>query len=508
MESSDESEDDDPFGINFHLYRMNKCARVEPAYSPPTPTETVQAVTDSFSNREYYNLPIKRHKGETPGVYFRKESNKWCVFVTDRIGSIENGKQVYFYRREGFRTKEDALAVCAEKKEQENVKFWNFMLAQSRSNPLTSELPIGRVFPTEEEYASKTVFWRPVTGAKGLNRVERFVAIKQKSKSTGYSWFPACDLCNTQRTGGTKSRHCQIHMTNEEKSAHSQYIADLLDITKVGVEKIKKLVSACSECGQMIHTRRYVNNGGCGICTHCELRHANEAREAGSEPLKANQRWEDRCLDLLETLVNHPCESRDSMKDMLGSFENKRKSKRAATQGGEQQCDTTTKRRPDILYLIRDEETSRILVAITGEIEEDSHIGREIECELGKIDDTFEAIGKIGQREGFRDDRAGHNREDIVRPIMVTYKLNPNGTDVDCNVPLEERVSLLAKKINAWYETPHSEIRSMIEEGKNMTPIVECMFYHTKRAAKYLNAYSKAETNGAGWQWKGNTLKC
>lgn len=467
----------------------------------------MQPATDPFANREYYNLPIAKYKtSDTPGVSFLPSRNRWSVHVTDRMASIKQGKQVVFYVNASVQTKEAALSILAEKQTEENTKFWTAMMAQSCANPLTRELPLGREHPTEAEHVAKKVFWRPMTGKGNSKQVERVVTCRDVSKATGYAWKVACDVCNGQRV--INARHCSIHFTDEEKRALLKYNADRFDITKVGVEKIKTLVGACSECGKRINQRRHVTNGGCGICPECELRHANEAREAGSEPLKANERWEDKCLDMLEKLVNHPCESRDSVSDMLGSFENKpgKRKRRAAAAGGSQQCDTTTKRRPDMSHVIRDEKTARMLVFISSEIEEDSHIGREIECELGKVDDTFEAVGVIGQREGFRDDRTGHNREDVVRPLMITYKLNPNGTDTDCDVPFTDRIALLASKINAWYAMPQDELRAMIDAGKNMTPIVECMFYHTRRAKKYLDAYAAAGKGAAGWQWKGNTL--
>ena len=83
--------------------------------------------------------------------------------------------------------------------------------------------------------------------------------------------------------------------------------------------------------------------------------------------------------------------------------------------------------------MVYDDETGHMLAVISVEIDENSHAGRLVECELGKIDDTFQVAGTWAKRHG----------ADAVQPLSFTFKLNPHTCDVsDAN--LDDRRSVLA----------------------------------------------------------------
>jgi len=459
-----------------------------------------------FDDNTYYSRPHHPSKGrrrnenlehsDTFGVF--NNGRTWVLLIEDRLAFIATNKHAPLTGT--FACKDDAETAAVALATKENVKFWTAMIKRAKADPLTRDLPLGRAKPIADDVGR--VFWRPF-GTKTLVKPTRVVAKILHCTATGHVWRRACNLCN--RAQSHPFVHCTTCFTPEERERYLERGRFLMNVAARG-EAVFRLKSNCNQCGAQLSDKRRTKAGGNGMCSLCETRLTTQAAESGSEPPPAGKRWEDVCLDRLIELVPYPYEMRDSISNMLGSYENKRP-RRAASNRGEQQCDTTTKRRPDLLYLRRDEETSRILVVISAEIDEDSHYDRKTECELGKIEDTFEAACKLAQREGFRDDRAGHNRADIKAPLVFTFKLNPNACDAKPAVLLDDRIALLAKRINDLYEMPQDDLRSMINECKNKTPIVECLFHHSKQAAHHLAAYAEAATSDAAWQWKGNTVR-
>ena len=69
-----------------------------------------------------------------------------------------------------------------------------------------------------------------------------------------------------------------------------------------------------------------------------------------------------------------------------------------------------------------------ICAAAMVKIDEEPHGDREIACEGGKVDDTFEAACSFAQREG--KSRLGVVRSDDVKQPYVLFTLvNPNACD-------------------------------------------------------------------------------
>jgi hypothetical protein len=253
-----------------------------------------------------------------------------------------------------------------------------------------------------------------------------------------------------------------------------------------------QLLQNCSAClTTPLANKRTLCRGGTGLCASCEARDAQRAREAGVAPSKG-KRIEETCLEMLIPLVPHPYESKDSMTHMLGSTPSGKRKRRG------EDCDTTKKRRPDLLYVLRHPETARIVCCIDVEIDEDSHAHYPSDCELGRCDDVFQSMANNAQREGFTSDRAGHARRDATHPIVFVLKLNPNAFNAPKRVPLEHRIHALADRINEIFDLDRDELLDAVVRGdaETLVPHVELLYYHSKHAAHHLAAYEKARREG------------
>jgi hypothetical protein len=200
------------------------------------------------------------------------------------------------------------------------------------------------------------------------------------------------------------------------------------------------------------------------LCEGCETRQALEAAEAGVD-LK-RQCMEDFVLDkLIPKIVDAdgdriPFESRDDHRHMLGG----------------KACDTSRRRRPDLLYVKRSQ-TGKPVAVLSVEVDEHSHEHYLPSCEAGKIDDTFQAIQ--------------NQAEDMVYCLFL--KFNPHPSDVT-RLKLDDRIEILAKRCNEF-------LNATTYSGCCMVPHVQCMFYHTKKGGHILQHFD--EVSGI-WDWQGN----
>ena len=257
--------------------------------------------------------------------------------------------------------------------------------------------------------------------------------------------------------------------------------------------------AGCSnQCGNRLSTKRKVKNGGNGFCVGCEVLLKTEAAVAGSEPPPPNKRWEDVVLDALiprvvdEHGMKRPYESRDDHRHMLGS--NKR------TRSGE--CDTAHQRRPDLLYVVREPVDSRIVAFLSVEVDEDSHCDRDPNCEGGKIDETFQAVTQLAQKEGCS--RGAAARHDAVAPFGLFLKFNPNACDVGL-FTLDQRIDVLVRRCNAFLSQPASFFTDPAIRDEKMLPHVETMFYHSNKGNSAAILALLEQSNGSHFRWLGNT---
>jgi hypothetical protein len=231
----------------------------------------------------------------------------------------------------------------------------------------------------------------------------------------------------------------------------------------------------------------------------CEDRLTAEAAENESLPPLKSQSWEDHVLDQLIPMITDPegraipYESRDDLRNMLGSNKHRRKT----------ECSTEHQRRPDLLYLVRDAD-ARIVAALLVEVDEHSHTDRRSDCEAAKVDDEFQCLLKLAQEEG--KGRLTAARADKVHtPFCVFYKLNPNACDAPGGpIPLAERIRVLAEGCRRLLNTDPTVFHRFSEQGHCMVPHVGCFYYHSKEGGKHLE-YFDTHTVGA-WRWHGN--KC
>ena len=161
----------------------------------------------------------------------------------------------------------------------------------------------------------------------------------------------------------------------------------------------------CSVCGMVIIAPiRQVSKGGNGYRPGCE-QHLKAGGGGGGGPAFERRAVEvvvrEQLLPLITDEAGVPIspEMVDDFRHMLGSTASatgrKKRKVRTDSDGG-QACDTDRKRRPDLLFLLRHPETSRITHALNVEIDEHSHENRDVECELSRPDD----IRGVDQRAG------------------------------------------------------------------------------------------------------------
>ena len=192
----------------------------------------------------------------------------------------------------------------------------------------------------------------------------------------------------------------------------------------------------CTHCKTtQLHPKRKPHHGGNGLCATCEAHLKAEAAANGAEaPLAPNQRWGDVVFAQLLPLVTYadgapfPPDQRDERRGGgLGT---------SSAQKRRRECDTTSNRFPDGLWVLRDERGRAVLVVIV-EVDEHSHTDRDPARESGKTDDTFQALQDRLAKEGAA--RGAVARHDAQMIPIVTIRVNPNAYDEKV-VSLPERI--------------------------------------------------------------------
>lgn len=428
------------------------------------------------------------------GVCWHKERQKWHGTVKNVLERYENGQPRNLHTSY-FSNEIDAIAARAALKARVDANYNDVTSRWAEEEPKTRGLPLGPTNASEADVG--VVYWRP----NYQNGYRPFRVLRVSAGKSGVKWKAACDLCATVAISTVKEvTFCAAHMPLEFRCPHSNGPRYLCTICN---PRSMHYASKCSRCkDQRIESKRRLSKGGNGICATCESTLREEAAEAGTTPPPKGDSWETLCLKKLLPLVEVDYEMRDDHKNTLGALMRDLKGRKRKTRSGDASasCDTTTRRRPDLLYVLRCPETARIVTVIDVEIDEHSHRDYTTECEMGRVDDLFEAICKLAQNEGGR----GASHPDAVAPIFHVLRLNPNACDATPAVNQDARIQLLAKRINAIAD---SNTRLTIEELAELQPpakpIVQTFFYHSKAAAHHLAAFEQAGRDGS-WQWKGN----
>jgi hypothetical protein len=435
-------------------------------------------------------MPGKRNpdlpQSATPGVLWDKQAGKWR-------GKVFNCLKKKIEYTTLFVNEADCVVAINALREKIKNEYWAYCTSLADADELTKGLPHG---PDDASKADpKTLYWRPNI----QKEYKPFRAVRVSSGKQGFQWAHACQHghCTSlavQAVKGGPPQFCMAHGGHcscpRKQDWHTCRNCN---------PNVTKIMSQCTTCGDMICIKRRESKGGNGLCAACEEHLRNEATENGSEPPTKGKRWEDLVLDELVTLVVDTegrviqYESRDDMSNMLGS--NKRR------RTGE--CSTNHQRRPDLLYLVRDEE-ARIVAALFVEIDENSHGDRDPACEAGKIDETFQAILQLAQKEGAARGAAARAR--VRTPYCLFLKMNPNACDAPGGaIKLSTRIKDLAERCNNFLNMPPSFFHELSDAGMCMQPHVECLYYHTKQGAKNLE-YFKTHAAGA-LAWHGNVCE-
>ena len=224
----------------------------------------------------------------------------------------------------------------------------------------------------------------------------------------------------------------------------------------------------------------------------CEEHLKAEAEANGATtPIKKGESWETVWFKHLRPLITYadgtpfPPDQRDERKGGgLGTSV-------SVTRGRE--CDTTTNRFPDSLWILRDER-ARAVLALSNELDEHSHTDRKPTCESGKIDDTFQSLQNKLAKEGAA--RGAVARHDAHMIPVIVIRTNPNKYDKKI-VNLPERVKAAAKLINSYLHMDAEAIAKL----QTHAAIVHVMFYHTKEGFATNLAHYATRAPQAGWEY-------
>ncbi len=322
-------------------------------------------------------MPLPR--SEYPGVKWEAKRGKWRGSVQDR--SVRTGKypkQIFV----GHFADERACAEAAAAKQAEvEASIAAKLHAMAQALPHTRGLPLRPANPAEAEphtayYGEK---WYGTKGEPKVFGPQRYVRAADKSKPGGFAYMPCC---HANLDSGAPC----THITHRTRG--SVFCATHGGGPKAGQGPISRYCSVCRTIE--LRRKRRLRHDGKGVCATCEAHRATEAAVNGAAaPIKANERWEEVVFKMLLPLITYadgtpfPPDQRDERKG--GGLGTSKAQKRR------RECDTTTNRFPDCLWIVRDERARAVLV-VTVEVDEHSHTDRDPECETGKIEDEFQSL--------------------------------------------------------------------------------------------------------------------
>ena len=421
-------------------------------------------------------MPPPRKPGaphsDLPGVSWNAQKSKWRGQVRDR--SVRYGKQSKQIFVGLFADAQACADATATKQAEVDAANAQKLHAMAQELEHTRGLPL-RPKNSADAQPETAYYGEKRHSAKGGEPKDfgptRLVRTTDKSAPGGFEFSPCCRAnldsgapCTSRAKHDAK--HCLQHGGGP----------------KVGEGE----AGFCTHCKttQISQKRRRGN----GLCPTCEAQLKAEADANGYEgPLKS-LRWEERVFNLLLPLLTYadgtpfPPEQRDARKG--GGLGTSRTQKRS------RECDTTTNRFPDGLWVLRDEDGHIVLLVIV-EVDEDSHGNRDPTCESGKVDDTFEALQKVVLKEGAR--RGAVARHDAHMVPVVLLRINPNAYD-GLRTKLKDRVQAVADLFHRYAHMPAAERAALPTHA----PIVHILYYHSKDGAKNL-AHLAQKAPEAGW---------
>ena len=424
-------------------------------------------------------MPLPRSK--YPGVSWYAPTSKWKGIVIDR--SVRDGKWPKKIHVGHFADERACAEAVATKQAEIEASIAAKLHAMAQELAHTCDLPPMPAKAADAE-PHTAYYGEKRHGTKGEDKVfepQRYVRTAHKSKPGGFAYMPCCHAnldsgapCTHITCRASDSVFCHVHGGGP----------------KAGEGPLHSYCSVCRTTH--IAPKRLLRNGGNGMCPTCERqRKAEAAANGATAPIKANERWEEVVFKMLLPLITYrdgttpfPPDQRDERKGGgLGTPKTKKRRR---------ECDTTTNRFPDCLWVVRDERARAVLVVIV-EVDEHSHTDRDPECETGKLDDTFQALQDKLAKEGAA--RGAVARHDAEMVPIVTIRVNPNAYD-KAQVRLADRVKAVAAVVRAYLHMD-AETRDALQTH---APIVHVMYYHTKEGARNLARYA-AWAAQAGWEY-------
>ena len=455
---------------------MERCA--------PCNDEAVEEAVEEAEEAVGENEAVDKNEERVFGIR-QAPSGKWLGQVGDTVHSAMNpgGKQKQRYTP-SFSTRSEAVKALAELRAKVEEEFETIVLARVEADPLVKDLPRAPEDISNAEL--KKAYW---VCTNKTNFVPRRM-VRMNGGKGGLKWKQACIYCNVNDASMAQmdKRLVALHPSCTAHGGVCDHGRNPSSCRQCNEDSNKHIVSLCSHCKQTrLNRKRQITAGGSGLCPLCEAHLNTEAAESGAEPPEKGKRWEDVVLDQLVTMVVDPVgnviayEMRDDMSNMLGS--NKRR------RHGE--CSTEHQRRPDILWLVREPEDSRIVAAVMIEVDENSHSDRESVCEGGKVHDTFQSILKLAQEEG--KGRLGEVRKgEVLTPQVVFIRFNPNACDDPGGaIRLATRIQVLASRVCELLNTPADVYQQRSRDGQCMKPHLEILYYHSKEGGKHLAFYEQ-----------------
>ena len=422
-------------------------------------------------------MPAPRKPGiphsDHPGVTYAAHVSKWSGVVQDRRVRVGKVAKTIFVGN--FADEQACADAVAAKRAEVEAAIAAQLHAMAQELEHTRNLPPRPANAVDAEPNTAYYGERGLSPTKGFGP-ERFVRVANKSRPGGFTFMTCCRATLDSGAPCTNQVKCDRKNCNLHGGAF-----------KVGEARGSGFCTHCRTTS--IVPKRKPQHGGNGLCPTCENRLKAEAEANGSEaPIEASKRWEDVVFEQLLPLIKYldgtpfPPDQRDERKGGgLGTSSTKKRGR---------ECDTTTNRFPDCLWVLRDENGRAVLVVIV-EVDEHSHTDRDPTCESGKIDDTFQALQDRLAKEGAA--RGAVARHDAQMIPIVTIRVNPNAYDKKM-VKLPERVNAVAAVVRAYLHMD-AETREALQTH---APIVHVMFYHSKEGAKHLAHYA-AKAASAGW---------
>jgi len=409
------------------------------------------------------------------GVSWNAQTSKWRGKVHDRSVRVsKKPKQIHV----GLFADEQACAdAVAAKRAEIEAAIAQKLHAMAQELPHTRGLPLRpkRAVDAKPETA---YYGEKFRGSKKGESKDfgptRYVRAANESTPGGFQFMPCC---RATLDSGAPCTSLAKHDGNHCKKHGGGF--------RVGEGRGNGVCTHCKTTALWV--KRRPQHGGNGLCPTCENRLKAEAAANGYEgPLKS-LRWEEHVFALLLPRLVYadgtpfPPEQRDERRGGgLGT---------PSAQKRRRECDTTTNRFPDGLWILRDADGRAVLVLIV-EIDEHSHESYKPTCESAKIHDTNVSVQK---KLGFEGAATGARAPKRPMVPLVILKMNPNAYDGPLT-KLETRVQAVADLFHSYAHLPAAERAELPIHA----PIVHVLYYHSKEGAKNL-AHLREVAPEAGW---------